>query len=218
MYAILTPTYFGHLQFIKKYLESVDKYVLDKENVKLYIVISLQDKEAFSQIHQQFKNLNIHVVYFDFLLIKNGINIPEKDLLAKFDKFTYQTLKKLYAILTIPEDICLIVDSESMFISPVRVADLFEQFSKKKPLIYSDISKRSRCAPFFSKLVNTHSKLLDIPKFWFLEHVNWFFEKHIIQDLVNELGSPYEIALKANKLKEQYSSCDLHVFEGLLRR
>lgn len=39
-YALITPTFEHHFKFIQKYLESYQKFVLDKENVKLFFTIS----------------------------------------------------------------------------------------------------------------------------------------------------------------------------------
>ena len=49
-----------------------------------------------------------------------------------------------------------------------------------------------------------------------MEHVNWFFEKKIVVDIVNELGSPIEIAERALEISKNNLESDRHVFEGLL--
>ena len=44
-YAILTPTYKPHFQYVKKYLESFDKFVVDKKDIPIYFTISKQQSE-----------------------------------------------------------------------------------------------------------------------------------------------------------------------------
>lgn len=216
MNVIITPTYIDHFHFIKTYLRSFDKYVIDKLNTKQYFVINKNEDNEFRKVIAGYDDIKIEVLYFEDLLEKNNVKFTPHQLFEKFDKFTYQTLKKLYAILHIPEQECLIIDSESMFINDTIVQELFEKNQLKKSIFFTKLNKRQATADFFYKLVKTHSNILQTPDIWFLEHVNWFFEKRVIEDIVTHLGSPIDIAMNAYNIGLKNKECDIHLFEGLL--
>lgn len=69
---ILTPTFSGHFQFIKKYLKSFDMYVEDKD-FPIFFIISKEDLNGFEKIISPYNHLNITTLVFDDLLKANGI-------------------------------------------------------------------------------------------------------------------------------------------------
>ena len=169
-YAIVTPTFQPHFIFIKKYLKSFSKYLQDKENVKFYFTIAKEELYEFQKITQRFPDLNISILIFEDILEKFGITESSRELLDKYNKFSFQTLKKFYTMLYIPEQYSLILDSESMAIRPLKIKELFENFFVSPFISGSEINNRYWSQ--FSKEVNNNvNQILNakIP-FFFLEN------------------------------------------------
>ena len=114
---IVTPTFKGHFNFIKKYLESFDKFVEDKSSVRVCFIIDKEEFSEFKVIIEPYKDsCNIEVLFFDDVLIKNNIYLSSKSLLIKYGRFSFQTLKKFYGMLAIDADRFLVLDSESSWL------------------------------------------------------------------------------------------------------
>ena len=60
--AIITPTFSGHFKFIQKYLESFDKYLIDKDFPLCFIINKNEEKE-FILLTKKYKNLNIKIYF-----------------------------------------------------------------------------------------------------------------------------------------------------------
>ena len=101
-FAIVTPTYIEHFRFINTYLKSFVNFVEDKQDVDIYFIISSTENAQFQKIIEPYLNeCSIKVIFFEDILAHFGINISSGDLLTKYKKFTFQTLKKFYAMLYI---------------------------------------------------------------------------------------------------------------------
>ena len=171
-YAIITPTYINHFKFIKPYLKSYIKYVKDKDNIHLYFIISKAEKDKFNKITDRYKDqCNITVLYFEELLGYFGVKELPENLLKKYGRFTFQTFKKLYALLFIPEEKSLVLDSESMWVRKTNMSELFEKFFSK-PVIYGSLlDKKLRIGPAFNQMVkNVDFLLKKTCPYWFLEN------------------------------------------------
>lgn len=214
--AILTPTYVDHFCYIDKLLASYDKYVMDKKCVKFYFVVSEDETHSLFNIIKKYNIVDYEILRVEDLFSKHELVADSKKALSLYDKYTYQSFKKICAFFEIKERAVLILDSESMFIKQVNVCDLARDYFKSPYILYSDTSKRNKSADFFQALVETHAKLLDIPNFWFLEQVNWFFDKEIILDIVKNFGGCQKINKRVVEIARNYPSCDRHLFEGLL--
>ena len=213
-YAIVTPTFQPHFIFIKKYLKSFSKYLQDKENVKFYFTIAKEELYEFQKITQRFPDLNISILIFEDILEKFGITESSRELLDKYNKFSFQTLKKFYTMLYIPEQYSLILDSESMAIRPLKIKELFENFFVSPFISGSEINNRYWSQ--FSKEVNNNvNQILNakIP-FFFLENFVWFYDKKILKSLFKEHGNPIELVEKIyNQTEEKSIKREAGIFE-----
>lgn len=196
-YAIVTPTYVKHFVFIKAYLSSFRKYVVDKENIKLYFIISRSEREIFEKEIVSYEALNITVLIFEEILEFFGIHETSEKLLKKYGRFTFQTLKKYYGLLFIPEERSLVLDSESMWINKAKMSKLFEEFFSRPRLLGSSLDNRPHSFPFFWQFIENINFLMgQRSPYWFLESYMWFYEKKILQDLIKKYGSPIQLAEK----------------------
>lgn len=205
-YAILTPTYVKHFVFIKSYLSSFRKYVVDKENIKLYFVVSRSEREDFEQEIASYKTLNITVLIFEDILTRFGVYAPPEELLNKYGRFTFQTLKKYYGLLFIPEERSLVLDSESMWINKTKMSKLFEDFFSRPRVLGSSLDNRPHSSPFFWQFIeNTDFLLEEKCPYWFIENYMWFYEKRILQDLIDRYGTPIQLAEKLLLLHNKFT-------------
>jgi len=205
MFAIITPTYIEHFKYINKYLESFVKYVEDKQNIQLYFIISKSEKGPFKKtIKNYVKKCNINVLYFEELLNKYRVNITTEKLLKDYGRFTFQTLKKMYAICSIEEEKSLVLDSESMWIRKTNMKKLFDDFFNNPFITCSDLNKRyvkqSGLVAISNKNIN--SLLNKECDKWFLENFVWFYDKKILLDLFKEHGALKDMADRIRNLKD----------------
>lgn len=194
---IITPTFSGHFPFIKKYLESYDYYVEDKDSVSICFTINKYEKEAFDKIiHPYIKRAKIEVLIFDDILDYFGILLTPDNLLKKYGKFSFQTLKKFYTMLYLKADQFLVLDSESMWVNKTNMNQMFDDFFQS-PYISGSQLDVYRISDFKRKILQNIEYIYSqkIP-FWFLENFVWFYDKKILIDLFNEFGSPYELVDK----------------------
>lgn len=192
-YAIITPTFKGHFNFIKIYLKSFNKYVIDKDNVVLYFTINKNEVEDFKKIISSYTNCNIEILIFDDILKKNKIYLHPDNLLKKYGKFSFQTMKKLYSILEVPERYSLILDSESSWVRETKMSELFEQFFDHPKIFYSEINT-DRFNAFCRNVQNNINIIAghDI-NVWFIENFMWYYDKFIILEMIAEYGDIYSV-------------------------
>lgn len=196
-YAIITPTFEPHFKFVDKYLESFDKFVVDKENVSLIFTISREENLNFRNILKKYENINYEVVYLEDLLNLFNIELSPQELLLKYEKFTFQTLKKFYTMLWADYDYFLVLDSESMFIKTTNIVNLFEKFLKAPYITGSSLSKKEYLSTFTLNVNKNISLITQKEKEkWFLENFVWFYDKKILKDMFLSFGEPIQMAKK----------------------
>lgn len=214
---IITPTFEPHFKYIKKYLKSFDIYVEDKD-FPIYFIINRSEEKKFKKIIAPYTHLNINIIFFDDLLEKNNIQYTPSELLNKYDKYCYQTMKKIYTMLNLEFDYYLLIDSESMWINPTNMQKLFEDYFHKPYFAYSSLSKRDVIQPFQKLLIQNINYLLkenlDNDR-WFLETFSWFVDKKILLDIINEYGTPLEMSDKLYEFRHK-DKTKIGLFEGLL--
>ena len=70
---ILTPTYKGHFDFIKKYLFSINKFLIDKDFPICFIVDKIDQAELNEIICPYSDKLNINIVSTEEIFLKYNI-------------------------------------------------------------------------------------------------------------------------------------------------
>lgn len=220
MYTIITPTYKNHFCYIKKYLQSFQKYTTDKNKYEIVFTISIKESTEFLSIINQYKkNLTIKVLYFEDLLHKYNIKQSPEELLQKYGRFTFQTLKKFYTMLFCNSKHFLVLDSESMVVKKTSISKIFEQFFNSPYILGSklELTKRHKIINYITQNINyLMNNKCDL---WFLENFVWFYDKKILMDLFKEVGSPIEMAekiYKRNKTAIEINDIKFGIFEILL--
>ena len=200
-YAIITPTFKPHFKYIDKYLESFNKFVLDKEQIDIIFTISEDENKSFQKILKKYPNINYKVVFFEDLLQKYMIPYSPDELLAKYKKFNFQTLKKFYTMLDSDADYFLVLDSESMWIKDTKMVELFDDFFNSPFITSSAISKYKLIDNFKRSVIDNINYVLNVECYrWFLENFVWFYDRKILNDLFNQYGSPICIVDKIYNL------------------
>lgn len=213
---IITPTYSEHFKYIKKYLKSFDMYVEDKEKFPIYFIINRDEWQQFFKIVKRYDKLNIKILFFEDILSKYNIKLTPNELLNKYDKYCYQTLKKLYTMLYLQYDTYLMIDSESMWIKPTNMEQLFNEYTMCPYFGYSSLSNRKIQQPFQKLLIENINYILgDSNDKWFLETFSWYIDKKVLNDICDKYGTPIELVEKLYKFRCEKKE-DIALFEGLL--
>ncbi len=204
-YAVITPTFEPHFQFVEKYLESYKEFVIDKETVTLLFTISKDEQEAFKKITDKYcEGVQFETLFFEDILKHFGISLSPNELLKKYKKFTFQTLKKFYTMLYSDADRFLVLDSESMWVRKTSMKELFENFFEAPFIAGSSISCRDSVSDFTQGVNDNVNFLLGKPcDRWFLENFVWFYDKAILNDMFQIYGTPIEMAEKVYSLKDE---------------
>jgi len=203
-YAIITPTFEPHFKYIKKYLESYKKYVQDKKEIEIIFTISKDEIKDFYKIIRKFDNINFKILYFEDILKYFNINLSPDFLLKKYEKFTFQTLKKFYTMLYSDADKFLVLDSESMWVKECCMKEVFEEFFNAPFISGSSIPDRRITKKLTQCIIDNTNYLLgqEVDK-WFLENFVWFYDKKILNDMFEKHGTPIEMAEKIYQLKDK---------------
>ncbi len=194
--AIITPTFSGHFGYIKKYLESFDKYLLDKD-FPLCFIISKSETIEFQNLIRPFENnLNIRTYYLEDILEKFNIKESPDELMILYGRLSFQTIKKLYGALYIGAEQFLFLDSESMLIKPTNINSLFEEYFKNPKFFVSKIDNRRKTynSNFTYEFIRAITCLMNKkPEFYTTESYEWFYELRILKDSIKKLGQPIDV-------------------------
>lgn len=220
--AIITPTYKGHFAFAERYLESCVKYIEDRLDITFVFTISSSEKKDFDELVKPYiKDLKIEVLFFEELLKKYDVKYTPDELLFKYGKYSYQTLKKFYTLLDVEFDQMLVLDTESMFVRTTNVTELFDEYYKHPFVSYSNVNDLMLVSQFKIDLITNINFALGLDgRNWFLENFVWFYEKQIIEDLAEEYGSPMDIVDRIYQHATTYHmdpSCfEVNLFQGYI--
>lgn len=141
-------------------------------------------------------------MFFEDILQYYGISFSPNELLKKYKKFTFQTLKKFYTMIYSDADRFLVLDSESMWVKETNMKYLFEKFFESPFIASSSISFRNSIGDVIQESCDNVNFLLDKScDRWFLENFVWFYDKAILNDMFQCYGSPIEMADKVYDLQ-----------------
>lgn len=192
---IITPTFTDHFKYIDKYLESALDNILDKDNIAFCFTIEEHERLELEQITNKYSNsLNIQIICFEDLLKHYKIDRTPKELLSLYGKYSYQTLKKIYTMLYIQANRFLVLDSESMWLRPVRMAQKFDEFFANPFIAGSSLKNRKSIDLVMLDAIKNVDYLLrfECDK-WFLENFVWYYDKKILNELFSETAPPIEL-------------------------
>ena len=208
-YAIITPTYKNHFQFIPKYLESFDKFVEDKKEIPIFFTISQTENSEFEKIIKNYKeDLNIHVLFIEDLFKENNISLTPDEYLKQFGRFTFQTAKKFYSMLHADAEKFLVLDCESMWIKPTNMTQLFNDYFKNPFFVTSEIENENRKDEFFNQMLENIVYLSGCEKKWYIEHFMWYYDKQILKNMFLELGDLNSLIEKLKKQNTNQKNID----------
>lgn len=198
MNSIITPTFSGHFPNVGIYLKSFAKYAVKEGDWQIVFTISADEKDAFDELIAPYtKTLPIKVILFEDLLKTFGIDMAPEELLRLYGKFSFQTLKKFYTMLSLDSRHSLVLDSETELVRPTSVNALFDRFFADPFISYSTFDIRQRVSTFTKNVVANRNYIFKThDKHWFLENFVWFYDKQILTDLFAEHGSPIDIVEK----------------------
>ena len=95
-YCIITPTYKPHFKYIKKYLQSFDKFVVDKDKIVIVFTVDTDEINDLKQLIEPFTSkVNIVCMDFNKILQDNNVYMSSSDVLTKYGKYSFQSLKSL---------------------------------------------------------------------------------------------------------------------------
>lgn len=204
---ILMPTYQGHFKFVKKFLKSADKFLLDKDTTEIVFVINKNEEKLFNKIINKYQlKLRLRIVFFDDVLKFYKIPETPEQILERYGRFTFQTLKKMCTMLFLNREDYLVLDSESLFVRSTNMKQLKQAFFEKPFILTSqiDLTKRNRAFMIFCENIN-HLIGIKMDK-WPLEHFGWFYKVAILKDMAREHGSFYDMAKKIFSLNSKRES------------
>ena len=162
-YAIITPTYINHFKYIKTYLKSFDKFVEDKKDIPIFFTISKNEQRIFKKIISPYtEKLDLRILYIEDLFAKNNIRESSIEFLTKYGRFTFQTAKKFFTMLSIDADKFLVLDSESMWIKKTNMKQCFDDYFSNPFIVISDIDNIQRTDECFNTMLSNIYTILDM--------------------------------------------------------
>lgn len=215
---ILTPTFSGHFQYLKNYLDSFQENVTDKENTVIYFIVNESEIKSLRKILKKWEKLDLHILSFEDILRKFNIEISPEILLEKYGKFSFQALKKFYGMLYLEKyQHFLVLDTESIWLNKTSMNDMFLNFFEKEPfIIYSNVKKRLLTSKSNQEASDNINYILksNCDK-WFVEQYIRLWDVNILKDLFAKYGSCLEIVDRIYNKEKDYTP-KLGLFESVL--
>lgn len=198
---IVVPTYLGHLEFLKKFLDTFDINCLDKMDVTINLIVSREEEEIFRNILNDYPTLTIKIMVMRDLVEKydNEI-IDENELLSRIGRFNYQSLKKLFGSLETGNEFVCLFDSECLFVRQFKMREYIDN-NKNTYFYCSKIEHNHACDSTHAKYMqNTMNALLSVvDSKWYLESYMWVLRTRVLNDLKNFLIEKYHKLTQISK-------------------
>ncbi|EXM15685.1 hypothetical protein FOTG_15990 [Fusarium oxysporum f. sp. vasinfectum 25433] len=211
--AVLLPTFDGHFPQVLRYFQSVKCLCVDHDKVDWHIIVSNSaEVEGLTQLlstlepcNQTFsrwktpkdnvpgKNPSFNIVnLYDILPARLRTDLTPEDtsaLLKKFDKYAYQSLKKMSAADHFDYDFAMWLDSEAIFVAPGEIRNVFEGHMRNPIVWRSRMSFQDREKFLMSKAAATLGRSINSfgDQLWLLESLQWIIEKPIWNDMVSSV-------------------------------
>lgn len=129
---------------------------------------------------------------YDILPARLRTDLTPEDtsgLLKKYDKYAYQSIKKMSAADHLDYDLAMWLDSEAIFVSPGEIRDIFEGHLRNPIVWRSRMSFQDREKFLMSKAAATLGRSINSfgDQLWLLESLQWIIEKPIWNDMVSSV-------------------------------
>ena len=165
------------------------------DNIPIYIITDENDETQFNELPEKSENIKVIVFSRIVHLIDNKI-INETELLRKYGKYNFQSLKKYYGIYYLffidACDNVITFDSETMIIRDVDINDVINKYVANPFLIYSENNENTK--ELHIHVNNSTKQILKIENNigWLLEYYMWIYEKKIFMDFIEYFLMNYE--------------------------
>lgn len=179
---IVIPSYERHLGYNSNFLYSLRKHCLDKKDVQINFICCRSNYSMFADLKAEFFDLNVHIFTLSDL-IKKVDNFDFNDATSNFPtKYSLQSLKKLFSYSIVDSDY-LVLDSENLCLKDFYFRDIFK-ILKNKRINYST----NYYYPIQHEVVSNCNRLLNYEnKTWCFLDCHWFFERHHVEKMIDEL-------------------------------
>lgn len=214
---IVTPTYPLHFDVVTALIGSIDAHILDPENVVVRLVVEREHRPFVVDLQRSYTRIAIEVTDTESVLERFSIEASASEFLARAGRFSFQALKKIGGCLASDTEWILILDSESLFLKPFRIAQLLDDYRTRKYVFYSRVAERG--ADWAGSLSETMCRnacalVGGSPDRWFMEYYHWFYERRVWADLIENmrdsgalarwLGNELPVGLFENQLFYQF--------------
>lgn len=180
---LIVPSYELHFTYARELMKSFVKNVDDKKVYMYFILSNEKEKESFEKnlCDDRCKCLNI-----EWILAQYGMHYKSNELLSMLGRYSYQTIKKLYALRFIDYDQALVLDSESLFVKRANIDDMFDTYFSNPYVFYSEMPQNEHYHDWLDYKTSVNCAMLlkyEMKNEWYLEGFHWFYEKRIVKDL-----------------------------------
>lgn len=211
--AVITPTFSGHFENVIEMLKSFVWFVKKPTSVAFVFTIDKEEIAYFNELVRPLVGrVNFEVYSTEAVFEFCGIKDTPAEILKKYGKFSFQTLKKFCTMKFVPYEQFLILDSETSFCDDFSFDDMFEKYFADPFISGSDMKKRKGNVSWFTQGAAGNIEYLidekNLP--WFLENFVWFYSKEILRELEWEHGSFFEMVKRAF---ERQGAPSIDVFE-----
>jgi len=176
---IVIPTYNQHHDYNINFLNSFEKFCLDKNDVKINFIINSEEFHLFKNLKNQFTNLNVNIIKLNDLLQAID-NKSYSDSASNFStKHSLQSIKKLLAYNLVDTDY-IVLDSENLCLKEFYFKDIFNTLKSKK-LLYCN----ETCHGIQKEVILNCNNLINFSNTkWFFIKSYWFYEKELVNQLI----------------------------------
>jgi len=182
---LIIPTYPPHFKWNELFLRSIEKYCIDYENVKIDFIIERDNSESFDSIIENYKSDNITVKFIEDLAKEFGFIKAPSNI---WDKYAYQSIKKMLAVIKSDCELNLVLDSENVCVKKFEFSDLFYNRDKVYycDWVVSDVQQR---------VLKDSNEIMKNPENnkWFFETSFWIYRKSVFDSILQHI-------LKVNNL------------------
>jgi len=188
MKQLLIPIYPPHFHLVGQFLDSVEKFIIDKENINInYITTQSCDNEPLKLILAKYKWLSYKIISIEEILESYSIKESPLPINIVTDKFSYVSIKHWFGARYCTEDQLLIVDSESLIIKSTSWEYIFNNFFSNKIVFSSDLnfigtSEMRQIVSESLAIVDPENKYPESRNKWTWEYGGWFVEKQLVNE------------------------------------